>query len=557
MNQATKKTSLPVCVFCRNCGAPAGYDIIRQTYRCAYCGEDTGITEARHQLAGRRSLNKNAVQDVSAREILSCPNCGGKMIFPAGEGAAKCDYCGSKLVRAQLAGEQMPELIIPFFLTEEEAKNRLLEWAKKNSRRKEAKDIQENIGKTEGRYLLFNLVRGPVTGEVTRDKAERKYHCTGYIEGNAVNMNTGFDNAVLDAAEPFDWTQAKAFDFGYLAGQSVRLPDVSGEDAEKRILSEVENAFLPEVCRAMKTQATEVSVSAENLEIIPVLLPFYIIRAGKLFAAVNGQTGRVAVSSETTKKKRSAWFIEPIVYTLICTVAVGFATGFEIALMFPAFMIFFGAFFGLMYYSRLAPVRSVILRSQAAKARRERDELKIEEGRDILKNPYDNTPVFIERDKNGKQTPVKIKFYSFGRWLTILLKLIFFNFAPAIIAAGIRFLQIAGTGEPFLDKFYYMGGASWYVIASFVTLLYWTRGVRRDIYNHPVLYEILPTGKTRRFGGFLSRRLSLFHMFGSDVDKNGSLVSFKDSFSDTGCFTVGIVVAILVFLFFNTAAILM
>ena len=88
MNQATKKTRLPVCVFCRNCGAPAGYDIIRQTYRCAYCGEDTGITEARHQLAGRRSLNKNAVQDVSPREILSCPNCGGKMIFPAGEGAA-------------------------------------------------------------------------------------------------------------------------------------------------------------------------------------------------------------------------------------------------------------------------------------------------------------------------------------------------------------------------------------------------------------------------------------------------------------------------------------
>ena len=46
-------------------------------------------------------------------------------------------------------------------------------------------------------------------------------------------------------------------------------------------------------------------------------------------------------------------------------------------------------------------------------------------------------------------------------------------------------------------------------------------------------------------------------MFGSDVDKNGNLVSFKDSFSDTGCFTVGIAVAILVFLFFNTAAILM
>ena len=142
-----------------------------------------------------------------------------------------------------------------------------------------------------------------------------------------------------------------------------------------------------------------------------------------------------------------------------------------------------------------------------------------------------------------------------------MLKLFFLNFAPAVIAAVIRFCQIAGTSEDFFDGYFYMGGGSWYFITAFITLLYWTRGVRRDIYNHPILYEILPNGKTRRMGGFFSSRLSLLNMFGDTVDKNGRPIPLrqriKDSMNDTGCVTVAIFVGILVFLFFNTAAILM
>ena len=133
-------------------------------------------------------------------------------------------------------------------------------------------------------------------------------------------------------------------------------------------------------------------------------LPF---SAGKLFAAVNGQTGRVAVSCEKTKAKKSAWFIEPIVYTLLCTAAVGFAAAWEIALMLPAFMVFFGAFFGLMYYSRLAPLHTIILRSQAAKARREDKELKIEESRDIFKTHTTIRPSSLSRIKAGGRSRSK------------------------------------------------------------------------------------------------------------------------------------------------------
>ena len=37
---------IPLRVYCRNCNTPAGFDILKQTYRCPGCGELTGIAEA-------------------------------------------------------------------------------------------------------------------------------------------------------------------------------------------------------------------------------------------------------------------------------------------------------------------------------------------------------------------------------------------------------------------------------------------------------------------------------------------------------------------------------
>ena len=31
-------SNIPLRIYCKNCGAPAGFDIINQTYRCPLCG---------------------------------------------------------------------------------------------------------------------------------------------------------------------------------------------------------------------------------------------------------------------------------------------------------------------------------------------------------------------------------------------------------------------------------------------------------------------------------------------------------------------------------------
>ena len=238
--EETRKKMNPLRIFCKNCGAPAGFDIIRQTYSCPNCGQVSGIQEVERKMSQWRDLNKKNIKAGSAGQALeehSCPTCGAQVIFKAGEASGTCDFCGSKLIRKDLLRpDQMPELIIPFFITPEEAKKRMLEWAHENEKTPEGQAVLSNMDQFKGYYLPYQLARGPVSATVTRDETQRSFYCDGYLDGTAVNTSKQLDNLTLNAMEPFDWSEARPFEYGYIAGQNVKLSDISDAQTEKRIL---------------------------------------------------------------------------------------------------------------------------------------------------------------------------------------------------------------------------------------------------------------------------------------------------------------------------------
>lgn len=139
----------------------------------------------------------------------------------------------------------------------------------------------------------------------------------------AVNTSNQLDNMVLDHAEPFDWKGTVPFEFGYIAGQRVKLPDISGGAAEQRVLEEVEADYLPIVEKVMETSGVKLHAKGENLLSIPALLPLYIIAGKGKLAAVNGQTGRIAVSVGE-KKKSWPWIVEPLLMTVFVFIVMLF-----------------------------------------------------------------------------------------------------------------------------------------------------------------------------------------------------------------------------------------
>ena len=513
MEESRKKLN-PLRIYCKNCGAPAGFDIIRQTYSCPNCGQVSGIQEIDQKMSQWRALHKKNVKARSEGQSLeehSCPTCGAQVIFKAGEASGTCDFCGSQLVRkALLKPEQMPDLIIPFFITPEEAKQRMEQWARENEKTPEGQAVLANLDKFRGYYLPYQLARGPVGGTVARDGTFRTYYCDGYLDGTAVNTSKQLDNLTLNEMEPFDWSEARPFEYGYIAGQNVKLSDISDAQTEKRILQEVTEDFLPEVERVMQTGGVNIKLKSGNLLTIPALLPVYFIHTKKLTAAMNGQTGRIAVSTGREKKTRP-WVWEWILYTLGTFLLLTFIFGnVGMGLMVTSVpFIIYGALFS---QTGGEVFRRIVLKTEAAKAERKGNALSIAEGEEVLENPYDNTPVFREKNDEGKLVPVHLQFFPAGRTVSIAINTIVTVFLPAIIAAFFRLFGMK-EGERFMDGFAPEYGAAWYCIAFIVALLYLSKGVRRDAYDHPYIYELLENGKEKLIGASRSRKLSVLSMF--------------------------------------------
>ena len=541
--------SSPLNIKCKNCGAPVGYDIIRQTYRCPNCGETSGIEEVTRSAAEWKTLQRANRQRLHLIEESSiCPNCGAEVIFGEGEESETCVFCGGSLVRREFEeSSDFPEYIIPFVLTREEAKNQLLDWADSHKDAEEARLVRENIEQLEGYYLPYKLIRGPVKGRISRQQTWREYHCKGYMEGTLVNTSRQMDNETLDGIEPFDFSQIKPFEHGYIAGHKVKLSDLSPGKTHRRAIREAEKDFLPEVSKVLQTEGVRVRVKANLFLEVPMMMPVYILKRGYLFAAVNGQTGRISLTMSTEEKPSKKWMREPAFMTAAATLLT--ALYFKFMLL-PVVML--GIFFAVIFFSLYGSRRDEIIyrriwQGEPVKAQRKGKELSVEEGENAFRNIFPNTPVFYEKD-GEQEVPVKVKFYSVGRLCSMALRSLTFLGLPALVAVAYR--GLIQNGE--LAGLPWDNGAAWYVLATAILLMYWVLGVRQDVYNHPILYTI-NQGKKKKIGSKKSRKTSILSAFYLGGEHKATKADFKGE----SRWAVMMVLALGLILWGSTYAILM
>ena len=477
----------PLAVYCKSCGAPANYDIIRQQYLCQYCGGVTDIKDPIMRLEQWRDARRKSILQGknAAEEVHSCQNCGAQVIIPKGEAMGKCGFCGGKFARRAFGkSDELPEVIIPFVLTEEEARGKLSEWVKKNSGKEEAQNVLANIQELRGYYLPYELIRGPVTAQVQRMEtySDRKYNMGGFLNGIAVNTSKQLDNLVLDAMEPFEWTAARPFEFAFIAGQRVKLSDVDGMTLENRVLEEVEDSFRPEAEHALQTTGVVLKMEAGHLLRLPALLPVYVLSIGPVLAVVNGQTGRVAVT-KTQLIKNYSWLIEPTILTVLTT---GTICLFDVLIG-----LIWGAIFGIIFFVAFADGRGdewrrKVFKMDSPRPKRMQAQLTVNQGQE----PVVDTTVkalFFE-PVNGHMAPVKVAFYTPLRMLKIFFGVLVFNTLPAILAF---LLDFEGTAN-----YKYLG--AWLVLTVPITLILWVAVGRIRIYNFPLFRLILPDGSTRQ-----------------------------------------------------------
>ncbi len=499
MDQPKTTILHPFRIYCTNCGAPARFDIVRQSYHCEHCGQTLGISETQKIMLQWKKLQKNnltAQATGQMREEHSCPGCGAIYSFAPGEASATCLFCQNKLVRRELTDTaQLPEVIIPFFITPDEARERLLQWAQMHSKTPEGRAVAKNIDKLQCSYLPYRLLRGPVSAKVQRPGTRRSYECCGYLNGIAINTSKQLDNLLLNEVEPFDWTALKAFEMGYIAGHSVKLNDSSDQIINKRTQEETCSDFRPYVEKVMETTGVDIKVKTGTLFNVSALMPMYFIKHEKFSVVMNGQTGKIAASCGRIKTRlRGVW--EPSIYTVGLTAISCYFLGYTTETVFVVGLFYTCVIFSAMSAKIGEEKKEIIVKSETAKSTRLDGDLHITEEKDILKNPYDNTPIFIEENEQCVKVPAKIKFYNTRRTIVFALNSLLILFLPILIAIPFRFAMME-PGEAFFDKFVWSGNAIWLCLTASLVMVYYFKGMRVDIYERPLVSEIMPNQELR------------------------------------------------------------
>jgi hypothetical protein len=235
---------------------------------------------------------------------------------------------------------------------------------------------------------------------------------------------------------------------------------------------------------------------SDSLLKMPVLLPVYYVRKGNVCAAVNGQTGKVAVRSEKTHKTLP-WWIRPIALT-IAVFAISFAVVTWFTGVIEVGLYGGGAFtlvMGLIFYTAYS-------NAYEGEGRRTLDpEIFTSDGvferaadgtlhasnETITRNPVE--PIFFE-DIDGVRTRVHIRFTTASRVFKMILLGLFVMFLPIIVAFVLNGFDYHGLHPE--------GAAVWLCIFVPVVPAYILKMGRIDIYENPYVYAIDESGRKHK-----------------------------------------------------------
>ena len=122
---------------CPCCGGAIEFNSTVQKMKCPYCESEfelSAVASYQEELQGEGSdsmeWDNSATQewtegDTEGARVYVCESCGGQIIADENTAASKCPYCDNPIVfKGSVAGALKPNVIIPFKLNKEAAKER-------------------------------------------------------------------------------------------------------------------------------------------------------------------------------------------------------------------------------------------------------------------------------------------------------------------------------------------------------------------------------------------------------------------------------------------------
>lgn len=312
---------------CPNCGGSVVYDPESGLFTCEYClskfaqGEFSG---AEQSAATEPDVQPEAPEPKTGQNAMlyRCPSCGAEIITDETTAATFCFYCHTPVVLAgRLEGEYLPDGIITFEYTKEQAIEKFREWIRGKKFIKKGFYSERNIEKMTGVYFPYWLYNCETDNHITGNSKDIHVSRVGDMEYTEtkiyqVSRSAKIDfryvprNALLKAQSnllkgifPFEFGALKKFHMDFLAGFQAEKRDVEKEGIREGI-RQTAKTYANTRMRNTVSGHSSFSLNDQTCRIEEehfqyVLLPVWILTYkgfGKepYYFAMNGQTGEVA-----------------------------------------------------------------------------------------------------------------------------------------------------------------------------------------------------------------------------------------------------------------------
>lgn len=339
---------------CPNCGAPLEFNSESQRWDCKFClssfdqeqlaaiekEKTAGETQEEKPQPEQKNWGKTTEAEQQPKQekqatVYICPNCGAQLVTDNVTAATFCVFCGSPAVfPQQLSNAFAPKYVIPFQLKKEDALEKLHNICKKKKLLPGDFTRSSHIEKVTGVYVPFWLFDCQAQGNLfanaqrVRTWSDSRYHYTetSYYtverSGKAgfnhipVDASSKIDDNIMDALEPFDYSQLTDFKMPYLSGFLAEKYDQTSSQVQPRMETRVRQtlrSLLEETIHGYTSKQVtncniNIDVEAQEYALLPVWMLTTQYRGKTYLFAMNGQTGKIVGTYPLSVGKAALWF---------------------------------------------------------------------------------------------------------------------------------------------------------------------------------------------------------------------------------------------------------
>ena len=334
---------------CINCNAPLQYNPKKLKFDCEFCRSEFTEEELKQHFGALDEMLDQSPEPQQPQLVQNdpdfgfgyddfseqagmyvCQSCGAEVIAEKTTAATFCVFCHSPVMLSdRLAGDFKPDKVIPFMISEEDAKQKFYDMCarKRFLPRNFVSDAQLDMmkGVYYPYWMVDSLKEGGIdaTAKKVRSWREGDYEITetkifkvrryGKIKFNGYPCSAikDEDKNAMRYVNPYDDKDFKKFTMSYLSGFLAEKRDVERADVQAQVDSE-----LKDYARTIYKNSAEGydSVTVDNMSLhtlneawqyalMPVWMMTFNFEGTNYLYAMNGQTGKTYGELPCDKKK--------------------------------------------------------------------------------------------------------------------------------------------------------------------------------------------------------------------------------------------------------------